>query len=304
MAKICSGCMFGNEGSMTKCIVCGWLLDSPLRETTEVLSDTLAKFNKVYFNKDLDTAMERSRQTAEYDVGWGCSQCTFFNNGLLTKCEMCSVPRVFEPKEEEKEESPSVCKRCDKKAEVDELCASCHGKRTKKTPPPTQVPAPTRGKVTYLPDDGGETLMGAAGCPICGTFVDFCYFRRNTEDGKLVNQLHYLTNPTAPLKKHKWEPTCSALTCGDGRYTLTKDQAAELEKILFNTPQRFGCDAFGLKPLYVRKYLQKEEPESPYKKGDQIPAHLSPDLMKELGVSCGEFRVCLNEDDGPYTEMS
>ena len=284
MVNPCSACTYDNPDNATKCEVCESDIE-PLSEAVEKINAVCEVVNQREFNKNMKITKEISSQppavlSASVPEEWHCANCTFCNHGYLQECEMCRSHRVVESVEEAKESTTE-------EGLVD-----------------GQVPAPTRGKVIFHLDNGGESPMGAAMCPNCGTGVDFCYFYRYNDKGERVKQLQFLTNPEAPIEDHKWDPTCSSLTCGDGRFTLTEVQAAKLEKILCNTPKKFGCDAYGLKQPDVRKYLQKEEPESPYKKGDQIPAHLSPDLMEELEVSCGEFRVCLNEKDGPYTEMS
>lgn len=236
-----------------------------------------------------------------------CPACTFENKSSAKHCAMCSGDLVFLRENEKKEEleisqalsnsltivesqSPSwTCSECTFiNNGAMHKCEMCSTNRV--------LPQSTSetGRVVIQATEPGNHRYLTAHCPKCDAGINLYFFTRGNK-----MQLGMLSNPEGNL--HDLIGTCSTVSCSRGRVTMTKEQAEEMESCIASERGIFGEDAKNMGPEDVRVYLQKESPNLPFKKGDQIPAHLPQKMADKLGL-CGEFRVCLNENP-PYTEM-
>jgi hypothetical protein len=127
-------------------------------------------------------------------------------------------------------------------------------------------------------------------CPACKGWEKLCYM---TKDGK-----HQLVDGTGGQ-------TCHTMICGCVTGVCMPKEHADAIEALLSHPDRdkfFGEGASSLRSTYaMRLFLQKDQPEDKYKKGDQYPQHLSDLVCSTLKLELVSYKVVMNDPGGPYT---
>jgi hypothetical protein len=130
----------------------------------------------------------------------------------------------------------------------------------------------------------GGMPMARAFCPICHSESNLSVMYRNG--------LRQLTDGAA-------DGTCHTIACNCLRQSVqfTETEASLFEKSL-RRPWCFGTGCDGMRVVELRQYLQKLNPTTPYRMGDQYPQHLNHALCQAMQLTqpLTNFRVVLNAD--------
>lgn len=181
-----------------------------------------------------------------------------------------------------------------KKAESDILAAIKSSKTTAKVEVDAEAKE-TRGRVEILqlgPTGFGEVIVYCPGCDLDQKL----YYKVRGNRRQLVNGAG--------------GPTCHTIMCNCPERTtsMSKDHANKLEEILLagERDSYFGEGSTQVSDAAeMRLYLQKDQPESEFRKGDQFPQHLSPLACKILGVTLTNYRIVLGDiGEVPFTVVN
>ena len=131
-------------------------------------------------------------------------------------------------------------------------------------------------------------------CPICMGYMIVYSKERATGNIKYP----YREQLCTPDGK---EFVCSTFVCNHiGRATFTSDKAIVMNALISNTNRRvelFGYDTKNFTDMELRNFIQKDSPQYPFVRDDQIPAHMHNrvylDLFDEIPTT---FVVVLNPD--------
>jgi hypothetical protein len=136
-----------------------------------------------------------------------------------------------------------------------------------------------------------------AHCPCCNSKAHTYFTHRKSDN----NEIRY------QLCDYDDNPVCSTFlcVCDAGNYIMNALSSKKIEEMIQSNKRHLYFENLGIGIDFdnlcdYRQFLQKYNPNTQYKEGDQYPQHITNAGLQYLGYRYCKFKVMLN-DGTPYT---